>query len=346
MILHSRKAMFPGTTRTIVLSVVVAAIAALPASAASTNTVGTAVKWLVKQQKNDGSWRFAHDATASEGPFVDPEKLPSATKSTALVLLTLLGAGQTPEAGSYRKSVDRGIQFLLRSMRRDGDLRATGGMDAHALATIALCECYGLTKDAEYEIPAKQAIRFILSTQSEQHGSWSRNRRKRGDAVTTGWQLLALYCGSQANIEIPRTAVERARQFLGKKPIEDDQRRIIKSTRASLKLMADLLWEQKAPSPELAKQIDQLVQHEPAEHNLLYNYFTTIAIHKAGQGWKKWNVVQREHVLKRYIREGDQAGTWPVGQDVQARRYGPLYSTAMSLLILEVYYRHLLIYRL
>jgi hypothetical protein len=53
----------------------------------------------------------------------------------------------------------------------------------------------------------------------------------------------------------------------------------------------------------------------------------------------------REHLLRTQVKEGHKAGSWnPEGTDYGARG-GRLYATAMALLTLEVYYRHLPMYR-
>jgi hypothetical protein len=53
----------------------------------------------------------------------------------------------------------------------------------------------------------------------------------------------------------------------------------------------------------------------------------------------------REHLIRTQEPTGHQAGSWsPEGSDYGARG-GRMYSTAMALLTLQVYYRHLPMYR-
>ena len=68
--------------------------------------------------------------------------------------VALLAAGQThKEKCTYQGTVNRAILWLVKHQLPDGDLslRQQETMYSHGLATIALCEAYGMTKD---EAPA------------------------------------------------------------------------------------------------------------------------------------------------------------------------------------------------
>ena len=62
--------------------------------------------------------------------------------------------------------------------------------------------------------------------------------------------------------------------------------------------------------------------------------------------WRKWANEMRSHLADTQSAEGHERGSWYFeGDDLGSERGGRLYSTAMALMILEVYYRHLPIYR-
>ena len=67
--------------------------------------------------------------------------------------------------------------------------------------------------------------------------------------------------------------------------------------------------------------------------------------HWGGEEWKKWNEELRDHLVNAQITDGPAKGSWPVTNDRHSQRGGQLYETALSILTLEVYYRHLPIYR-
>jgi len=67
-----------------------------------------------------------------------------------------------------------------------------------------------------------------------------------------------------------------------------------------------------------------------------------------GEHWSAWNGRLRRLLVDSQVPEGPLAGSWeprlPVA-DRWAKAGGRLYVTAMHLLMLEVYYRHLPLYR-
>ena len=88
--------------------------------------------------------------------------------ATALGLLPFLGAGQVHnEKCPYRGVVSRAIGWLIQHQKPDGDL--SGGqaqMYSHGLATIALCEAYGMTGDRATGYAAQRAVDFIQTAQN------------------------------------------------------------------------------------------------------------------------------------------------------------------------------------
>lgn len=87
--------------------------------------------------------------------------------------------------------------------------------------------------------------------------------------------------------------------------------------------------------------------HMPSDAgtNFYYWYYATQVLHHfGGQQWQAWNLEMRDLLVESQIRRGHQAGSWdPVGDHtVEA---GRLYSTALAVCTLEVYYRHAPIFR-
>ncbi len=83
----------------------------------------------------------------------------------------------------------------------------------------------------------------------------------------------------------------------------------------------------------------------PSETNLYYDYYATqVMRHWGGPEWEKWNPKMRDHLVATQMAEGHEAGSWHF-HDPRGDRGGRLYSTAMAVMILEVYYRYLPLYR-
>ena len=63
-------------------------------------------------------------------------------------LLPFLAAGQTHKTkGPYKEHILKGVRWLIAKQQPDGNLAkgCNPPMYSHGLATIALCEAYGLT---------------------------------------------------------------------------------------------------------------------------------------------------------------------------------------------------------
>lgn len=125
------------------------------ATAESENGVELALQWLVRHQRSNGSWNFQQQLgehhcpncqCANPGPYVDAEN-----GATGMVLLALLGAGNTHLQGEYRDEVAAGLRFLIEHQDRNGGLRDPAGrMYSHGLATLALCEALAMTRNQNW----------------------------------------------------------------------------------------------------------------------------------------------------------------------------------------------------
>lgn len=74
-------------------------------------------------------------------------------------------------------------------------------------------------------------------------------------------------------------------------------------------------------------------------------YAAQVMHHMGGEYWQKWNPRMREYLILSQEREGHKSGSWDPTSDAFGRRGGRIYTTALSVLTLEVYYRHLPLYR-
>ena len=82
-----------------------------------------------------------------------PAKPRPATAATAMGLLPFLAAGKrTKAADPYKSDIYNGCYWMLKTQGIDGNLFGPGNgheMYSHGIATIALCEAYGLTNDKQ-----------------------------------------------------------------------------------------------------------------------------------------------------------------------------------------------------
>ena len=83
--------------------------------------------------------------------------------------------------------------------------------------------------------------------------------------------------------------------------------------------------------------------------NMYYYYYATQAIHfHGGKEWnEKWNPKMRDLLIEMQVKSGTKGGSWDPEPDKiwMGPNTGRLGVTCMSLLTLEVYYRHLPLYK-
>jgi hypothetical protein len=80
--------------------------------------------------------------------------------------------------------------------------------------------------------------------------------------------------------------------------------------------------------------------------NLYYWYYGTLGMYQLqGEYWRRWNEALQSTLVSRQRVDGDEAGSWDP-ECIWGGYGGRVYSTALSALCLEVYYRYLPIYRI
>ena len=303
----------------------------------------------------------------------------SLTAGTAFGVLPFLGAGvthnrapsQPPELAKYQKVVERGLVFLaqnqIRGKNKDdkNDGYLGGSMYAHALGTIALCEAYGLSIEDKskpsLKISAQLAIKYLLNAQHEAGGGWRYGPGQAGDMSVTGWVFLAIRSAQLTGIDVLKPPLVRAGRFVescavGPPEAKGSRYAYTPGTPEKLALTAaGLLTREylgwKRDEPDLLAGAAYLMQNLPPESGTslgaiyYYYYATQVLHHLEGPNFDLWNHRMREHLIRTQQKSGHRTGSWnPEGVDHGARG-GRMYSTAMALLTLEVYYRHLPMYR-
>jgi hypothetical protein len=87
-----------------------------------------------------------------------------------------------------------------------------------------------------------------------------------------------------------------------------------------------------------------------SERNIYYWYYATQLLHNMrDKHWKEWNQTMREGLIATQVKgNGCASGSWDPqdpAPDTWGSRAGRLFTTSLSLLTLEVYYRYLPLYR-
>lgn len=330
------------------------AIAEYGGNAASEQAVLDGLRWFATIQRKDGGWDFQ-----KQGPEAKIGRLTrSRNAATSLALLCFLGAGHTHlKDGPYKNNVDQALKFLaqgslLRMGSADvrGDYEGNAGMYTQGLATICLTEASALEpKDKELAKLAEAAVRFIERAQTSSHGGWRyKPDSDTGDTSVVGWMVMAIYSGRSSGVRVSGRCLRQTRSFLRDVATDDSlafyaytpgKARKTSTTAIGLLCRMYLGW---GPDTEaIQKGVAFLSSIGPSADNMYYNYYATQVLHHyGGEEWKKWNTVMRDQLIKRQVRKGPAKGSWkPNGPHHESG--GQLYETALCVLTLEIYYRHL-----
>lgn len=325
--------------------------------------VALGLRWIARHQADDGNWSLNFQPNCRRRPCTEPGRMQSDTAATGLALLSFLGAGHSLQSGKYQKNVRHGIEWLISQQQHDGDLSPAGTkmahMYAHGIAAIALCEAYIITDDSQLRDPAQRAIDFIVATQHESLGGWRYVPRQDSDTSVFGWQLMALESGRIAGLEVPETTLQAAERWLDSVASEDGSRYAYQpGRRTTFAMTAEGLlcrqylgWPREHPALVAGAELLMLKENLPnrRQRNVYAWYYATqVMYHLQGDGWQTWNQAITQTLLKTQVTRGSMVGSWHVSSPTRDAWGGPggrLYVTALSLLILEVYYRHLPLYR-
>ena len=331
----------------------------------SEKAVAAGLDWLARHQRPDGSWSLdTHSQCLGDGCPPDSAMV-SDVAATGLAILPMMGAGHIhTKQSKYSESVRRGLGWLMKQQQRDGEMFLGGGFNSkmytHAIATMALCEAYGLSKDPKLRTAAQRGLNYIGKVQSLSDGGWRYYEGQPGDTSVFGWQIFALRSGRLAGLVTPKNVVKGCHRYLNL--AQTDDRGVTYSylpggginpvmTAEGLLCRQYLGWPRTHPAMKMGTMLVAADLRESRERNIYYWYYATQLLHNMqDKDWKEWNLKVREGlVVMQRTGTGCDRGSWDGNQpqpDVQGRRAGRLYTTALSILTLEVYYRFLPLYRL
>jgi hypothetical protein len=336
-----------------------AAAAARGGSEATERAVREGLAWLAAAQSPNGHWDADRYGAGVERSIDGRDRQGAGSRSdhgvTGLALLAFLGAGNTPQAGLYADEVKRGIDFLVDRQAENGSLAGDAEFFAalycHGMATIAVAETLALTGDPMLRAPLARAVAYTLSMQSPATGGWRYAAGDAGDTSQLGWQVMALHSSRLAGVAPPGHVAARAWAFLdrvssgaagGLAAYRPGERPSVAMT--SEACLCRMLLGMDAAHPAAREAMAMLAQSPPdASHPDAYTwYYATLAsFHVGGEQWDLWNRQMQGAVLSLQRQEaGPLQGSWDP-DPVWGGHGGRVYSTAMSVMTLEVYYRYL-----
>jgi hypothetical protein len=339
--------------------------------------------FLARHQLPEGNWSLQgfDEATLAVSPDERRFMLVSDTGATALSIIAFQGGGYTHREHQYKDVVRKGLDYLVRNQKEDGDLfvprddrsNQSVWLYSHALATIALCEAYGMTGDPALKDPAQKAINFIVAGQNKDLGGWRYRPGIGTDTSVTGWMMMALKSGELANLEVPTDSYAKIAKWLSVSqgnpsepyvyrynpyaPDTAEQRhgRVPSKTMTAVGLLMRLYVQPDKHDPVMAGGAKYLAQNypkigtaaDPQRDTYYWYYATQVMCHMEGDSWETWKKQLFPLLRDTQVQTGPWAGSWnPRGAvpDRWGLHAGRLYVTTMNLLSLEVEYRKLPLY--
>lgn len=222
-------------------------------------TIGTeeavleGLRWLIRHQEADGSWSAATLATHCTGKTPCIPAGSQVTHNldeglTGLALLCFLGQGIS--LGSKIEIVDnamgkrhqagdvvkRGVKWLIDRQKEDGHFCERPFMYSEALASMAVFEAYGISRNRELKRPAQKAADFLVASQKlgPEQSPWGWRYTSRTeldeklakgeitkaeydqegvDISVTGWAVMALKSAALAGLDVPPESLQGALEY-------------------------------------------------------------------------------------------------------------------------------------
>ena len=331
------------------------------------NAVDLGLRWLAAHQDSDGGWdakdyqrHCRHHRPCKGQGLVEFD-----TGASALATLAFLGSGHSPnKEGPYRRHVTKALQNLINSQSGIGSFEPQGDkyLYNHALSTLAIAEAYAMTRDPFYKDSLESALKYSFASQ-QIGGGWDYSSRKTGrnDLSITGWQVMALRAAEKAGIPIPAKIRQNISHFINRvftpsgygiyANLAPEAGR--KGANMVAVVLLSHLYSGGISSDSRARAaIRHIVQGNPPEakgllrweltfQSYYYWYAATLALFNiGGKTWEAWNTLLQQALLPLQSREAHSGGSWDPEPNWVGRSGGRVYSTAINILTLEVYYRY------
>jgi hypothetical protein len=286
---------------------------------------------------------------------------------------------KTNRLGMFAEPIRKGIQWVATQQDENGCFGAAfdaskttdnRGVYNHGLATLMMCEAAGLSADESLRLIAQRGLDYIIKTQTPE-GGWNYQADPKGDSDTTvsGWQIQALLAGREAGLKVPEDVLKKAAEFLN--AVTTPEGRVMFSLKNDDKqewpalygvslMLRQLLGEDPKSQPmrKLAEKLrDQIPQSKPAwgknwkpspvarndddaraQIDPFKLYYSTYGMYyMGGKDWDNWH-----EALKRTACEMQDttiaSGAW-ILNDGWSQCAGDVYSTALMIMSMQVYYR-------
>jgi hypothetical protein len=338
-------------------------------SQATESAVEAALRWLARHQEADGHW-------AAEKWESKRDKRASLSM-TGLATLAFLGAGYTHKTGKFRDNVNRAVKWLVSQQHENGGLLGKKGYRynhwdgyCHSMASMALVEAYGMSKDQKLKEPAQKTVDYTVKIHQKPYSGWRYKPGQEGDISHTGWFIMQLKSAKVAGLRVDGSSFQGGMNFVNKLLGKKTGKSVycmsqIKSAnyggglgsetaarRTAISMVCRLFMGVDRGDDVMVKSRKWVLAAKPDwnKRDFYGLYYGTLAMFQTGgESWKEWNKAMAPMLVDNQCKGGPMNGT---AQDVDGSwdpdkgcwNCGRTFSTALGALSLEVYYRYLPMY--
>jgi hypothetical protein len=288
--------------------------------------IDRAQEWLAKSQQPNGSWGTCNGRNG-------------------LVVMALMVNGSTPGHGKYGVELAKGIEFLIGNQHENGYLVVgeNGSMYQHALATLALAEAYGMTRNSAIRESLTKAIHLILKAQSPSGGWRYTPIPGEQDLSVTVMQIMTLRAAADTGLYVPGEAVEYGVRYVkscwsaksttyGYEHPSDDGG--VRMTAAGTVCLQSCGLADDPNVPKAVQYLMKTLDYKTVDGGWQCwygHYYASVALyHYGGVAWKTYYPKLCECVLRDWAKAG---------------HYGDVLNTSWAILSIGTPYRYLPIYQ-
>jgi hypothetical protein len=313
--------------------------------------------WFTRNQEGDGRWSIGKHGGQKNHDIA----------ATSFAVLCYFGWGikhnQPGKPDKHQKTVQKALKWLVDNMGKDGDFTngQGNGMYDQGVATMALAEAYGLTKDPVLKEPLRKSVDFIIKAQNPNHGAWDYKPWHKGpkgnriDTSVSGWQIMALRSARMAGIKIKERPFQLASKWLdtigagqNRGLYGYDSRRYKSDAMVAEGLFAQQLLGTPPSHARMKESINHIASKPPkkGKRDFYYWYYGCLSLYQnQGPAWDEWNARIKPIWLDLQVKNGPNSGSWDHNKGGKhMKEMGRVITTALATLSLEVYYRYLPLY--
>jgi hypothetical protein len=313
-------------------------------TAESEAAVRKGLTWIADQQQSDGAWSFWKSPESTGTTPVD-----ESVAATAMALLAFQGAGNTHQSGEFKGNVRRGIEWLLKQQKENGEFPGAT-LYTHGLCLNVITELYGMSQDPNLHDAAKRAVAFAVESQNDRFGGWRYRPKEEADTSVTGWFVQGLTTARHASLDVPDQSFRLMTNYLDAAQRDEGESYpyvarggTSQPGTTAIGLLCRQLIDRNRDTKGMAKGLARLSTvygFDIKGNDYYYWYHASQALRNyGGPAWESWNDKMRSLLCAKQVPDGPFSGRWPPESPWGGSR-GSIFTTCMAVLTLEVYYRH------